>query len=285
MAWNCCSRSSGSAIAASSLRVAEPHRTFEVHPAELAGGPRDAEQRRLQRSAGHGLRAEAVALAEDDRPERHGQVGAGDEHPADMADGGARFVLGSDHEPRRVAQEHDRQIERVAQLQEAGGLVGAVGVDRTAEMRGIVGDDARRPAFDPRQRGDHARRPTTSQLEHRPVSTHGVDHGAHVVHADAVLGNEVAKQPLVGAGPRRVGSPLKYERYCFAAATAAGSSSTAMSMTPLATCTSNGPMSPGSYTPSPPPSIIAGPPIPMFVPATPMTTSQQPSSAALPAKQ
>ena len=58
-----------------------------------------------------------------------------------------------------------------------------------------------------------------------------------------------------------------------------------MSMTPLATCISNGPISVGSYAPRPPPSIIAGPPIAMFVPATPMTTSQQPRMAALPAKQ
>src|SRR5262245_45074688 len=40
--------------------LAEAHRTFEVHAAELAGGPRDAEQRRLERAAGHCLRAEAV---------------------------------------------------------------------------------------------------------------------------------------------------------------------------------------------------------------------------------
>jgi hypothetical protein len=36
--------------------------------------------------------------------------------------------------------------------------------------------------------------------------------------------------------------------------------------------------------PSPPPSIIAGPPIPIFDPAVAIITSQHPSSAALPAK-
>ena len=43
-------------------------------------------------------------------------------------------------------------------------------------------------------------------------------------------------------------------------------------------------MSSGAWTPSPPPSIIAGPPIPMFEPSVAMTTSQHPSRAALPAK-
>ena len=38
-------------------------------------------------------------------------------------------------------------------------------------------------------------------------------------------------------------------------------------------------------TPRPPPSIIAGPPMPMLESSVAITTSQQPSSAALPAKQ
>ena len=40
----------------------------------------------------------------------------------------------------------------------------------------------------------------------------------------------------------------------------------------------------GPTPPSPPPSIIAGPPMPMLEPSVAMTTSQQPSMAALPAK-
>ncbi len=41
----------------------------------------------------------------------------------------------------------------------------------------------------------------------------------------------------------------------------------------------------GMNSPSPPPSIIAGPPIPMLESSVAMIASQQPSSAALPAKQ
>ncbi len=70
-----------------------------------------------------------------------------------------------------------------------------------------------------------------------------------------------------------------------AASTAAASSFTAMSTTPFGTCTSMGPTSSGVKTPRPPPSIIAGPPMPMFEPSVAMITSQQPSSTALPAKQ
>ena len=69
-----------------------------------------------------------------------------------------------------------------------------------------------------------------------------------------------------------------------ATATASASSATGMSTTPLPTCTSSGPISSGANTPRPPPSIIAGPPMPMLDPAVAITTSQQPRMAALPAK-
>ena len=70
-----------------------------------------------------------------------------------------------------------------------------------------------------------------------------------------------------------------------ATATASASSATATSTTPLGTCTAIGPISSGRKTPRPPPSIMAGPPMPMLESAVAMITSQQPSSEALPAKQ
>ena len=60
---------------------------------------------------------------------------------------------------------------------------------------------------------------------------------------------------------------------------------TPMSTTPLASCTSIGPTSSGENTPRPPPSIMAGPPMPMFESSVAMITSQAPRRAALPAKQ
>ncbi len=53
-----------------------------------------------------------------------------------------RRALGrrADHEAGRVAQEQHGQLERVAQLHEARRLVGAVGVDRAAQVGRIVGD-------------------------------------------------------------------------------------------------------------------------------------------------
>ena len=57
-----------------------------------------------------------------------------------------------------------------------------------------------------------------------------------------------------------------------------------MSTTPFGTCTSIGPTSSGVNTPRPPPSIIAGPPTPIFESLVAMMISQQPKSTAFPAK-
>ena len=46
-----------------------------------------------------------------------------------------------------------------------------------------------------------------------------------------------------------------------------------------------GPTASGSTTPSPPPSIMAGPPMPRLASGVAMITSHAPASAALPAKQ
>ena len=118
-----------------------------------------------------------------------------------------------------------------------------------------------------------------------PVSASVVDHLAHVVDAQPVLGDDVAQQALVGALPRRRRGPgsttgtawpprrprPRRRRRCRRRRWAPG--------------TSIGPTSSGRNTPRPPPSIIAGPPMPMFESSVAMITSQQPSSAALPAKQ
>src|SRR3954449_11719547 len=79
--------------------------------------------------------------------------------------------------------------------------------------------------------------------------------------------------------------PVRQPRAERAAPTAASSSATTTSTTPLPACTAVGPTSPGATTPSPPASIIAGPPMPMLLPLVATTTSQTPTSAAFPAKQ
>jgi hypothetical protein len=69
-----------------------------------------------------------------------------------------------------------------------------------------------------------------------------------------------------------------------AVATAVASSGTTTSTAPVTACMGAGPMSCTACTPSPPPSIMAGPPMPILLSLVAMITSHIPSSAALPAK-
>ena len=162
-----------------------------------------------------------------------------------MADERGLLRLGPDHDPGRVAQEEQREVEGVAQLHEAGRLVGAVGVDRAGEVHGVVGDHAHRAPFDADQRGDHAEAEVRAQLEHRPDVGDRVDGRPHVVHLQAVLRDHVARRPAGGGAVQSPVGPWKYERYCRATWTAAASSATATSTTPLGTWTSSGPIASG----------------------------------------
>ncbi len=74
----------------------------------------------------------------------------------------------------------------VAQLHEAGALVGRRAVDRAGKVQGIVGDDTDRPAFDTDQRGDHAVAKAFADLKERAVVGHGLDHVAHIVGAQPI---------------------------------------------------------------------------------------------------
>ena len=70
-----------------------------------------------------------------------------------------------------------------------------------------------------------------------------------------------------------------------AAAVASASSATRTSTTPLAAWIATGPTASGSTPPRPPPSIIAGPPIPSEAFSVATIRSAQPAITALPAKQ
>ena len=85
-----------------------------------------AKMRRMEAAAGHRLGAQAIGLAQHDGAERHAEVGAGRRTARRAVAHQRRLLdLGPDHHAGRVAQEQDRQVEGVAELQEARGLVGS----------------------------------------------------------------------------------------------------------------------------------------------------------------
>ena len=129
-----------------------------------------------------------------------------------MAHGRGALGVGADHEAGRVAEEQHGQLERVAQLQEARRLVGAVGVDRAAEVGGIVGEHPERAAVEARERADHAGAEAVAQLEHRALVEQRLEDAAHLVDALALLGDQSrAAASWSGTAPGSA-APWKYDR-------------------------------------------------------------------------
>ena len=137
------------------LAQGELDRALQAHRAEVGGRPGDGEQRLVHAAAGHRLGAEAVAAAQDHGDQRHAQGRAGDQQAGGVADQAGRLGLGADHHPRGVDQRDDGQAEGVAELQEAGRLVGGVAGDRAGHVAGVVGDHAERATLDAGEGGDH----------------------------------------------------------------------------------------------------------------------------------
>ena len=129
------------------------------------------------------------------------EVGAGDEQPVAVAHERRLLHLGSHHDPRRVAQHEQRDVEGVEQLHEARRLVGAVAVDGAGEVGRVVGEDADGLALDAGQRRHHAEAEVAAQLEHGAGVGEALDDGADVVGAQPVGRDDRAQHALVGARP------------------------------------------------------------------------------------
>ena len=104
-----------------------------------------------------------------------------------------RFNVRPDHEAGRIHQAHDGQPVRVAQLHEASGFVGGIGVDRATQVQRVVGHEAHWPPRDARQRGVYAHAKTSAQMQKTAFIGNALHGGACVVHAQAVFGHHVAQ--------------------------------------------------------------------------------------------
>ena len=112
----------------------------------------------LEGRPGHRVEAGAVGLADDHAELGDGRLGDGADHLGAVADDPLALDRGADHEARHVGEEEQRDVEGVAGLDEAGGLVGRVDEEDAAFLLGLVGDDADRRA----RRGGRSRRSALS---------------------------------------------------------------------------------------------------------------------------
>ena len=116
-------------------------RRLGAHHRDLGGGQRQRGDR-VERRPAHGVQPGAVRLAHDHADLGHGGLGDGRDHLGPVADDALALDLGADHEAGHVGQEHQRQVEGVAQPDEAGALVGRVDEQHAALLHRVVGHDA-----------------------------------------------------------------------------------------------------------------------------------------------
>ena len=178
-------------------------RALGAHHADLGRRP-GHDQVGLVGAAAHHVVAGAVGLAQHDRDLRHGRVRGRVQHLRAVADDPGLLDLGPDHEARDVHQVDERDPVGVAEVDEPRRLVGGVVVEDPAELPGLVGDDPRRPAAEPRQAGDDRLGPLRLEVEVDAVVDDPADHLVHVVRLAVGLREDV-EQLLVAAVDRVLG--------------------------------------------------------------------------------
>ena len=172
----------------------------------------------VEGGAAHGVQPGAVGLAHDDAQLGHGGLGDGGDHLGPVADDALGLDGGADHEAGHVGEEHERDVEGVAQPDEPGRLVGGVDEEHAAEVRGVVGHDPDGSAVEAAEAADQLLREERLVLEERLVVDDAVDEGVHVegdglVDRHDVVGQVVGGRRglvagrLLGPARREVGEP------------------------------------------------------------------------------
>ena len=156
------------------------HRARRAHDRDLRGRPRAAPVVAEALRVHDDVRA-AVRLAQHDaqagdrrRRVRVHELGAVADHPAPL-----EVLAGL--EPRGVDERQQRDVEAVAPLDEARGLLGCLDVDGAGPLLRLVGDHADGPPVEPAEAGDEVGRVPGPQLEERVVVEDVLDHDPHVV--------------------------------------------------------------------------------------------------------
>ena len=144
------------------------------------------------------LAGDAEDAAHDDGQPGHAAFAGGDHQPCAGALNALLFGFEADHEAGLIGERDQRQVEGVAELDQADHFVAGGDIGRAARVDRVVGHHAHRIAVDPGEAGDAGAPVERSDLEERSLIDDGVDRLVPVVGAAAVAGHEAA-QPLVAA--------------------------------------------------------------------------------------
>src|SRR5581483_6870958 len=165
-------------------------RALRPHDRDLGRRPGD-DQVGLVGLAAHDVVAGAVGLADDDGDLRHGGARDRVEHLGPVADDPGVLDLRADHEARHVLEEDERDVEGVAEVDEAGRLVGRVVLEDASELLGLIGDDPDRLAAEAGEAGDDRLRELRLDVEELAAVRDLADHVVHVVRVPRGLRDDV----------------------------------------------------------------------------------------------
>ena len=124
-----------------------------------------------------------------------------------MPDDSLLLDLRPDHEPGDVLQEHQRDLERVAEVHETGRLVGGVHVQDSPGLHRVVRHDPDRPSVDARETRHDVSRPARLDLEELAAVDDRGNDLVHVVCLPRVVRNDVQQRFLPAVRGIRRGAP------------------------------------------------------------------------------
>ena len=160
-----------------------------------------------------------------------------------VLDDAAVLLHGAGQKSGHVLERDERNVERVAEPHEPRAFDRRVDVERAGEHRRLVGDDADRPAVEPREADDDVPRVVLVHLEKVAIVGHRVNQIEHVVRLIRRRRHQAIERRILAVG--RIAGSLarrRTRRGCSTAGTTAArgssarhsrSSSTAKCATPL----------------------------------------------------
>ncbi len=174
------------------------------HEAHVGGRPRH-QQVGVDRPSAEGDVTATVGLAHDDSQLRHSRP----RQPLDDAliarQDPAAFGVGADHQTGHVLEEHEREVEGVAQVDERRLLGQRRDVHHAGALHRLTGDDADRMTLEPGERADHAASISLAPLHDRVAVEDRLEYTAHVVTAPRLSGDQRQQALGVAGGCRRRG--------------------------------------------------------------------------------
>ncbi len=138
----------------------------------------------------HDVVGAAVRLARDHGELGHGRLAVGVEQLRPVLDDAAVLLRDARQEARHVLEGDQRDVERVAEADEARALHRGVDVEHAGEHGRLVGDDAHRVAAEVREADDDVLRVVGVHLVEAPLVHDTRDDIVNVVRLVRTVGHE-----------------------------------------------------------------------------------------------